>query len=313
MRIKIIIVFLLTVVSCHSCQNKQYLQNYNFPENGSGEIDGYKLVWEDTFNDGEINSDFWTIEVNGNGGGNNELQYYREENISIGIDSASNTKCLIITAKKENYLGKTCTSGRLITRDKVTFKYGKVEARIKLPKTANGLWPAFWMMGNDISQVGWPKCGEIDILEMGNFNGIANGTQDRYFNGAMHWGEAWNTHRFFDMNKTNEYSLQDNFHLFTVEWDAESIRMYIDKDKFPEAAPYFKMGIYDTNDKSAGSYFHKPFFILFNLAVGGDFTRIWDINKVTALKDGEAKMYIDFVKIYQKESDKNKEFNILKL
>ncbi|MHB9143257.1 MAG: glycoside hydrolase family 16 protein, partial [Paludibacter sp.] len=116
----------------------------------------YNLVWQDNFDGNTLDEkNNWNIEVNGNGGGNSELQYYRRENISVGPEPVSGANCLIITGKKENYLGKTCTSGRLTTQNKVTFQYGKLEARIKLPKTANGLWPAFWMLGTDIPTASW--------------------------------------------------------------------------------------------------------------------------------------------------------------
>ncbi|WP_233164535.1 family 16 glycosylhydrolase [Pedobacter sp. ASV28] len=276
------------------------------PENkevGSGETGNYKLVWEDLFADGSLNKNNWTIEVNGDGGGNNELQYYKEENISLGKEPATGKSCLIITAKKEQYLGKSATSGRLITKGKKFFKYGKIEASIKLPKTANGLWPAFWMMGNDHSTVGWPKCGEIDILEMGNANGIKNGTQDKYFNGACHWGPDWNGGAYPNYAKatTLNYGIQDDFHLFTVIWDENAIKMYLDLDKNPNAQPYFEMAITDkANVNSPGLYFHKDNFILLNLAVGGHFTGILNINQITALNNGPANMYVDFVKVYQK-------------
>jgi beta-glucanase (GH16 family) len=276
------------------------------PENkevGSGETGNYKLVWEDLFADGSLNKNNWTIEVNGDGGGNNELQYYKEENISLGKEPATGKSCLIITAKKEQYLGKSATSGRLITKGKKFFKYGKIEASIKLPKTANGLWPAFWMMGNDHSTVGWPKCGEIDILEMGNANGIKNGTQDKYFNGACHWGSDWNGGAYPNYAKatTLNYGIQDDFHLFTVIWDENAIKMYLDLDKNPNAQPYFEMAITDkANVNSPGLYFHKDNFILLNLAVGGHFTGILNINQITALNNGPAYMYVDFVKVYQK-------------
>ena len=162
------------------------------PQTGSGETDGYKLVWQDLFDNGELNPLRWNIEVNGNGGGNAELQYYTdsENNVHVGDDGQGNG-CLILTARRENYKNKNFTSGRLNSMNLVTFTHGKIEASIKLPKTANGLWPAFWMMGNDWQSVGWPKCGETDILEMGNSEGIKNGTQDRFFNGACHWGQGW--------------------------------------------------------------------------------------------------------------------------
>jgi len=277
--------------------------NKELEENGSGETDGYKVVWKDLFNGTELNAKNWYVEVNGDGGGNAELQYYRNENISIGKEPVTQRNCLIITAKKENYKGKTATSGRLNTRDRFAVKYGKIEASIKLPKTADGLWPAFWMLGADHATVGWPKCGEIDIMEFGNTYGIANKIQDKYFNGALHWGPSWNNGAYPNYAKhyTSEYGLQDEFHLYTMIWDDQKISMFLDLDKYPNAKPYFEMNISDkTDDKSPGHYFHKDYFILLNLAVGGNFTGIWDIDKVTALSNGEAKMYVDYVKVYQK-------------
>ena len=263
----------------------------------------YKLVWEDNFENPVLNeTHHWTIEVNGNGGGNNEVQYYRRENITIE-QHPDGDKCLVISAKKENFNNKLVTSGRLVTLQKVLAKYGKIEARIQLPSTANGLWPAFWLMGNDISSVGWPRCGEIDVLEMGNVNGISRGTQDRYFNGACHFGE---THNYFAQDATSSYSLQDGFHLYTLIWDENAIKMYLDQDIYPNTAPYFEMSI--NGEKSPGKesyYFHKPFGILFNLAVGGNFTGITgnsNINQITALPSNgtPVKMYVDYVRIYQK-------------
>lgn len=263
----------------------------------------YKLVWEDNFDQPLLNeSQHWTIEVNGDGGGNNEMQYYRRENISIE-KHPSGVNCLVISAKRENYGGKSVTSGRLVTRGNVSAKYGKIEARIKLPSTANGLWPAFWMMGEDYPTVGWPRCGEIDILEMGNSAGISQNKQDRYFNGACHWGETWT---YYAKDNTAPYSLQDDFHLFTLIWDENTVNMYLDQDKYPSNQPYYSMSIAGADvPGNVSHYFHKPFSILFNLAVGGNFTGITgnsNINKITALPaDGTpVKMYVDYVRIYQK-------------
>lgn len=286
------------------------------PQVGTGETDGYKLVWQDLFDGTSLNLDRWNIEVNGDGGGNNELQYYtaRPENVSVGDDGEGNG-CLILTAKKEVYNGKQCTSGRITTKNKIAFKHGKIEAAIKLPQTANGLWPAFWMMGNDFDQVGWPRCGETDIMEFGNATGIANGTQDRYFNGACHWGTAWNDHRQHANAITNSYSLQDGeFHIYTCIWDQDKVAMYVDLDKNPNASPYYIMTIPETTTDQThpGYYFHKENFILFNLAVGGNFPGIWDINSITALNEGnnyQQSMYVNYVKIYQKgTSDESTNF-----
>ena len=280
------------------------------PQTGSGETDGYVLVWQDLFDGEELNRDRWNIEVNGSGGGNNELQYYtdRTENVRVGDDGEGNG-CLILTARREDYKNKNFTSGRVNSLGKIAFTHGKIEASIKLPKTANGLWPAFWMMGNDYSQVGWPKCGETDIMEMGNADGINKNNQETYFNGACHWGQGWPNASY--ANASNKaYSLQDGeFHLFTCIWDENTIKMYVDLDKTPKQNPYFKMDIPQDdpdNEWSAGNYFHKDNFILFNLAVGGNFTGIHEAENITALNDEngqEASYYINYVKIYQKGLD----------
>lgn len=277
------------------------------PQEGSGETDGYRLVWQDLFDNGILNDLRWNVEQNAAGGGNHELQYYadREENVRVGDDGQGNG-CLILTARRENLGGRQFTSGRVNSRDKVAFTHGKVEASIKLPPTADGLWPAFWMMGNDYGEVGWPKSGETDILEMGHSDGIRNGTQDRYFNGAMHWGQGWPAGSYA-RSTTKNYSLQDGeFHLFTAVWDENEMRMYVDLDRQPLQTPYFRMGItHDDpgNEWSPGNYFHKLNFIIFNMAVGGDFTGIHEGGNITALNDAnghEASMYVNYVKVYQK-------------
>ncbi|MDX9747246.1 MAG: family 16 glycosylhydrolase [Paludibacter sp.] len=267
---------------------------------------GYTLVWQDNFDGNQLNEDYWVVEIDGNGGGNNEMQYYRRENITVGSEPATGANCLILTAKKENFSGRSFTSGRLKTLGKMAFKYGKIEARIKLPKTANGLWPAFWMMGQDHPTVGWPKCGEIDILEMGNATGITNNTQDRYFGSHFHWGEAWTPQGWPNWGKSYTHSsgIQDNFYLFTLIWDDKAVKTYFGTDANPLMVNVVEMGIVGADVAgNVGRYFHKPFFVLFNLAVGGNYTGITgssNISKITALANGDASMYIDYVRVYQK-------------
>ena len=254
--------------------------------------EGYKLFWSDEFDGPSLNTDNWTCETGGHGWGNAELQYYTDRPENVDVRDGK----LVITARKENYQGSKVTSARLITLGKVYFKYGYVTASIKLPKTANGLWPAFWMMGNDFKSKGWPNCGEIDILEMGNSGGINNGTQEKFLNGACHWGEP--NHAYYGPSYTNSYSVQDGeFHTFTCIWDENQVAMYIDLDTNPNAKPYFKMNIKDFGDNE----FRKDNFILLNLAVGGNFPGIHDINKVTALNGGPAEMEIDYVRVFQKK------------
>ena len=264
-------------------------------------LDAYKLVWSDEFDGTELDSRIWNIEVNGNGGGNNELQYYAAGNVSVADG------CLVLTAKRENMNGKAFTSGRINSMGKAAFMHGRIDARLKMPHTANGLWPAFWLMGNDMSTgTGWPYCGEIDVMEAGNANGIARGTQDRYMGGALHWGPYgaqtnW-SHPMYATDLTASYSLQDDFHLFSLVWDDAKIEMYLDLDIDPDAKPYFAMNINDRSaENSPGNYFHKQFFILFDLAVGGDYTGIHDTNGITALADGPREMLVDYVRVYQRE------------
>ena len=254
--------------------------------------DGYELFWSDEFEGKSLNTAYWTCETGAGGWGNAELQYYtsRPENVEVRDGK------LVITARKENYNGAPATSARLITLGKVYFKYGYVTASIKLPKTANGLWPAFWMMGNDFKTKGWPNCGETDILEMGHQNGITAGTQEKYLNGACHWGQPG--HASYGPSKTYSYSVQDgNFHTFTCIWDEDRIAMYVDLDTKPDAKPYFEMKIADFGDNE----FRKDNFILLNLAIGGNFPGIWDISKVTALSGGPAAMEVDYVRVFQKK------------
>ena len=261
----------------------------------------YSLVWNEDFTDGTLDTQVWNIEVNGDGGGNNELQYYCQKGVSVGAEPTTGKQCLILTATKEDYQGKKCTSGRVNSQGKTYYTYGRIDARIKFPNTANGLWPAFWQMGNNYKQVGWPKCGETDIIELGNSNGFG-GVQDRYFNGAMHVGSAWNTVWSDAHAVTWPYSVEDTFHIVTMIWTPTSIDMYMDKDSHPENNAYFHADLEsNTNpDYDRSVVFGKPNFIIANVAIGGNFPGISDINKITALANGSRSMYIDWIRIYQR-------------
>lgn len=269
----------------------------------------YQLVWNEDFTDAALDTQVWNIEVNGDGGGNNELQYYCEKGVSLGVEPTTGKHCLILTATKESYSGRDCTSGRVNTKNKMYYTFGRIDARIKFPNTANGLWPAFWQMGNNFDQVGWPKCGETDIIELGHQNAFSAGTQDRYFNGAMHVGSAWNTVWSDAQSKTWPYSVEETFHIVTMIWTPTSIEMYMDKDSHPENGPYFstKLESNDNPDYDRSVVFGKPNFVIANLAVGGNFPGIYDVNKITALESGPRSVYIDWIRIYQR-GDANQSF-----
>lgn len=264
----------------------------------------YKLVWSDEFDGTELNRKHWNVEVNGDGGGNGELQYYADRPQNVSVKDGN----LVLTARRESYRGKSFTSGRVNSNKKIVFAKGKIEASIKLPKTYKGLWPAFWMMGNDYNELGWPKCGETDILEMGHKNGYETvDKSERYFNGALHWGPQWGVTGDYTAQSTAPYSLQDGqYHKFTCVIDDEHIYMYLDD----LAEPYMAFDLSADKNSPDDWYntytqFTKDQFILFNLAVGGDlFPGISDPAGITAFTD-EASMYVDYVRVYQKEGEEN--------
>lgn len=253
----------------------------------------YKLVWADEF-DNSTTSSHWNREVTENPA-NNELQYYTSASTNVKVEDGN----LVLIGRREKKGNKSFTSGRVNSNGKVSFTHGVATARIKLPKTKGGLWPAFWMMGNDISQKGWPYCGEIDIVEWGNSAG--RGKEEKYFSAAIHWGENWQQHAYYSYPTTNGYSVQDDYHIWTCEWDENYMRCFLDDQQ----EPYFEASI--GNGYGPYPYVHKPFHLLFNLAIGGDFPGITNPAQITALPNNgdEAMMYIDWVRIYQKEGQEN--------
>ena len=257
------------------------------PDEQPGEEDEpskqWKLVFTEDFN--TFDNSVWTKETHEPGWVNNELQEYIEECVSVGKDGDKTV--LVLTAKRE---GDKFYSGRVNSKGKKSFQYGKVEASIKLPKTANGLWPAFWMMGDNDRQ--WPACGEIDIMEMGEKAGIANNTTETYINTAIHYGPNVEGHEQVFQTKTMEKSLQDgNYHVYSLEWNENELIVKVDDILIKT----FNIG----PDSGRVEYFNDKFYLLLNLAVGGDFPGITDPAQITALKDGEkAQMFIDWVKIY---------------
>ena len=284
---------------------------------------GYKLVWQDNFDGDQLDENNWNIEVNGDGGGNQELQYYRRENVAVADGK------LVLTARRENYGGKQFTSGRVNTQNKAAFKHGLLQARIKFPSTKDGLWPAYWMMGNDMRRVGWPRCGEMDIVELGHAKGISAGTQDRYFGGTLHYGPS--ASQAGHQQLSQEYTVpadmaaitDGNYHDILVYWNGDILEMYYDitMEEWEANEPvvmskkmFFSTSITTSDDDYAvGKYFHKPFFFLFNLAVGGWYPGITDPAKITALPNAgdEAKMYVDFVKVYQEEADEESQYRFV--
>ena len=236
----------------------------------SAEAQSWQLVWQDEFN--HISSD-WVFDIGrgSSGWGNNELQYYRRENASIENGQ------LVITAKREDYAGARYTSARLKTQGRKNFKYGKIEARIALPSSM-GLWPAFWMLGSNISSVGWPACGEIDIMEH------VNNAPDVH--GTIHWRDHNGIYASYG-GKTSTNVTQ--YHVYSIEWDDKTIKWFLDGNQ------YHVVDI--TNGVNGTSEFHNDFFLLLNLAVGGNWPG-FNIDEGAL----PAKMYVDYVRVYEKGS-----------
>lgn len=236
---------------------------------------GYKLVWDDEFNEKSLDTTKWNIEVNGKGGGNNELQYYTNSPKNLYIKDGH----LFIVALKQSYKGKSYTSARINTKGKETWKYGRFEMRAKIP-TGRGTWPAFWLLGEDIGKVGWPACGEVDIMENVGFDPL-------WIHGSIHtpssYGSTVNTGR----NALPDSHTQ--FHIYGVTWTPKNISFFIDNP----AKPYYT---YDPSVKNASTWpFDQPLFMILNVAIGGG----WGGKKGIDNSIFPTAMEVDYVRVYQ--------------
>ncbi len=234
---------------------------------GAAQAQSWQLAWSDEF-DGSIGPG-WVFETgNGSGGwGNNELQYYRRENAAI------ENNALVITARREDFGGFRYTSARMKTQGVRNFRYGRIEARMRLPSFM-GAWPAFWMLGSNLPQVGWPDSGEIDVMEHVN-------NEERTY-GTIHWRDHNNTYAQYGGN--TPVTLQD-WHVYAIEWDANAIRWYMDGNKFHEASIQ--------NSVNGTEEFHRDFFLLLNFAIGGN----WPGFTVDE-SQLPAKMHVDYVRVF---------------
>jgi beta-glucanase (GH16 family) len=263
------LLFGLALASCKKDQTSSTLHEPSLSRNDPGAATAaltYQLVWSDEFNGTSVNTSNWNFETGAGGWGNNEKQYYRSQNATVSNGT------LVITAKKESFGGAQYTSARMTSQNKRTFTYGRMEARIKLPM-GQGLWPAFWMLGSSISSVGWPKCGETDIMEHIN-------TENKVY-GTIHWDN--NGYASYGGNTT---TTPDSYHVYSIEWTSSSIKWFVDGVKYHEANIL--------NSINGTDEFHKPFFFILNLAVGGN----WPGQTIDNTKL-PASMFVDYVRVYQ--------------
>ena len=256
-----------------------------------------ELVWSDEFDqDGPVSQDKWNVETippNNGSWWNGELQFYTDKEDNIRVEEG----LLKITAKYESFEGKNYTSARINTQDKFEFTYGRVEMRAKLPNW-EGMWPAFWLLGANIDKIGWPNCGELDILEHGDYVKDSTSNDPGLISSAVHYGpqdysrQTTNVpgkiffdtgqERFIRSEKIIEKPFEE-YHTYSMQWAPDKIQFFIDDEMHLE----FPM-------QSQHSPFDKPFFLLLNLAVGGHWTDGYVASGFT-----EATYEIDYVRVYQ--------------
>ncbi len=236
----------------------------------------WKLIWQDDFDRPQLDPTKWQVDEGYTGESNGEWEIYttRPKNLSI------KNGCLVITARKEEYDGFHFTSARVKTGGLHAWTYGRFEARIKIPR-GPGLWPAFWMLGEDISSIGWPECGEIDIME-------ALGARPEMARGTLH-GPGYAR----DESIGKDFILPgipfaDDFHCFSVEWEPDRIHFFVDTTCYNTLT---------VNDIPGRWVFDHPFFILLNVAVGG----LWPGYPDETTRFPQS-MYIDYVRVYEKNA-----------
>lgn len=239
------------------------------------------LVWSDEFDGASIDRSKWQSDVNANGGGNNELQYYTDEPENSWVENG----LLVIEARDEDYGGldgsRNFTSARLNTKFRGAWTYGRIEVRARLP-IGQGIWPAIWMLPQDDVYGTWAASGEIDIVE-------TIGSEPSTIHGSLHFGGQWPNIQSSTGSKTlEEGSVQDDFHAYAIEWEEDEIRWYLDGELYRTANSW---------SSSAADFpapFDQDFYLIVNLAVGGNWPG--SPNNTTPFP---ARMEIDYARVYQ--------------
>jgi beta-glucanase (GH16 family) len=243
------------------------------------------LTWSDEFNGpggSAPDPGKWVVESGGNGWGNDELQYYTARSQNVRQENGN----LIIEAIKEKFTGpsgvqRSYTSARLKTQGRFAQKYGRFEARIKIPY-GRGMWPSFWLLGDDFSTAGWPACGEVDILE--NL-----GSEPSTVHGSMHGPGYSGDHALTGSFNLPNGRVGDDFHVFAAEWEPGVVRFYVDEElyetKTPADLPSGKRWVFD-----------HPFFVVLNLAVGGSLPGSPEDSTVFPQR-----LLVDYVRVYSRK------------
>jgi beta-glucanase (GH16 family) len=241
----------------------------------------WKLVWQDEF-DGPAGQTpdaiKWGHDVGGSGWGNSQLEFDTDSASNASLDGHGH---LAITARQESYGGMSYTSARILTRDRFSQVHGRFEASIQLPP-GRGLWPAFWLLGSNIDQAAWPACGEIDIMEY-------RGQEPTLVHGSVHGpgysgGKAIGSSHGLPAGD----SFAAGFHVFAVEWTQDRIDFRVDDTVYQSVTPSALPG-------GARWVFEHPFFIILNLAVGGNY-----LGPPDSTTPFPAVMLVDYVRVYEK-------------
>ncbi|WP_430815113.1 PKD domain-containing protein [Carboxylicivirga sp. RSCT41] len=272
-----------------------------------------EILWEENFD--SFNSDIWNA-VTGNGcpelcgWGNEELQSYQPNNVLIeAIEGEEGNNALVLEARHENNGENEFTSGKVTTEDKLAIKYGLIEVRMKAPNVENGLWPAAWLLGINHREIGWPYCGEMDMMEMGHADkerlrqGYGGVSRNNYVGANLIWYEsgacaednptcaasiAWDT--FYDKPYVAPTGLNNRYVIYRTYWDENEIRLTVEDEGVEYDLYEAPFPITDVTDA-----FRKPFYFILNLAVGGQFTGLLEPNDITSPLPN--KMYVDYVRV----------------
>lgn len=243
--------------------------------------ENWRLIWSDEFtqpNGTAPDPSKWAFDVGGDGWGNDELEYYTSRINNARIEQGK----LVIEARREELGGRHYTSARLLTKGKWSWKYVRVEARIKIPR-GRGMWPAFWMMGTNMDAVGWPTGGEIDIME--NI-----GREPRTVHGTVH-GPGYSGDKGIGGSFVlpGRKAFADEFHVFAIEWETNRIRWFVGDKRYFSVTP-------KSLPKGAQWVFTAPQFLLLNLAVGGS----WPGNPDPTTEFPQ-RMLVDYVRVYARD------------
>lgn len=259
----------------------------------SAQVTSGDLLWSDEFDSGmQPNVNHWSYDIGTgvNGWGNWELQEYTDSTDNARIEDGD-----LVIEVRERRVGSTrtgFTSARIKTQDKVMFKYGYVEAKIKMPDLRNGLWPAFWTLGNNFSQVGWPSSGELDIVEMGWRDAVRDGLVNRWVSSTAHWennGQHALFGRTYSPGLVEPQDLTGEYQVFSMDWTPTEVTTYLNGKKL------WAMDISPSSCTDC-TEFHQPHFLILNVAVGGTYPNMSNQAQVTAPLP--AKMQVDYVRIY---------------